>query len=524
MKKQIVNIINFIRGVEPRVHVDLMEPVKEQIMLLEKYNLPGTFLIQYDALIQSEYTTLLKGISNGNVEIGVWLEIMKPLVEDCGIVWRGRANFDWDWHANVGFSVGYTCAERMKVIDALFERFKEAFGYYPKSVGSWLIDAFSLEYMAKKYHIVASCNCKDQWGTDGYTLWGGYYGQAYYPSRHNAYTPAQTAAHQINVPVFKMLGSDPIYQYDLGLNVMDDESPASQHVVTLEPVYAGNTGGGGVPDWVDWYLDENFNGKCINFGYTQAGQENSFGWDAMKNGLTYQMAKIAELAGAGKVEVMTLAESGRWFAGRFATTPPTAIAALTDWKCEGRKSVWFNSKNYRMNIYAENDRFWIRDWHVYDENYTERYIDSVCTETYLVYDNLPVIDGNRWSGNGVRAGIYPCLPGGGAITFTAVSVDDASGSLVITLQTNAGVFKIECREDDVSFSCTGGAFEMRFLSARDLPVVTASDRGICFSHNKHSYGISLKKGFIEPENGLALRSEQQSIVINYKETVVDELD
>ena len=31
------------------------------------------------------------------------------------------------------------------------------------------------------------------------------------------YIPAQTAAQQINVPVFRLLGSDPIAQYDCGM-------------------------------------------------------------------------------------------------------------------------------------------------------------------------------------------------------------------------------------------------------------------------------------------------------------------
>ena len=51
-----------------------------------------------------------------------------------------------------------------------------------------------------------------------------------------AYMPAQNLENQIPVPVFRMLGSDPIHQYDNGLggNV--------QRVVSLEPVY---TKGGG---------------------------------------------------------------------------------------------------------------------------------------------------------------------------------------------------------------------------------------------------------------------------------------
>ena len=51
LKHEVVNIINFIRACEPRAPMDLVTPVKEQIKLIEKHNLCGTFLMQYDALI-----------------------------------------------------------------------------------------------------------------------------------------------------------------------------------------------------------------------------------------------------------------------------------------------------------------------------------------------------------------------------------------------------------------------------------------------------------------------------------------
>ena len=45
--ENIVNIINFIRGAEPRDRsIDLVEPVLRQIELMKKYDLPGTFLLQ----------------------------------------------------------------------------------------------------------------------------------------------------------------------------------------------------------------------------------------------------------------------------------------------------------------------------------------------------------------------------------------------------------------------------------------------------------------------------------------------
>lgn len=149
------------------------------------------------------------------LEIGGWLEIVQPLVEQAGLTWHGR--YPWDWYSDVGLSVDYTPEERCQLIDTFMAGFKEKFGSYPRSVGSWMIDAVTLAYMADRYGVEASCNCHDQWGTDGYTLWGGYYGQAFYPSRKNAFCPAQNKSEQSNLPVFRMLGSDPIYQYDNGL-------------------------------------------------------------------------------------------------------------------------------------------------------------------------------------------------------------------------------------------------------------------------------------------------------------------
>ena len=227
----IVNIINFIRDVEPRdSKLDLVEPVVNQIKLVEKYGLAASWLVQYDTLLDNRFTDLLKNLDERQ-EVGAWFEVVQPMVEAAGIEWRGR--FPWDWHVNVGFSVGYTPDEREKLADVFMEKFRQVFGRYPRSVGSWFIDAHTLMHLYKRYGIIASCNCKDQWGTDGYTLWGGYYNQAYYPSRVNSYMPAQHAQEQIPVPIFRMLGSDPIYQYEAGID------GGAQGVVTLEPVYPG---------------------------------------------------------------------------------------------------------------------------------------------------------------------------------------------------------------------------------------------------------------------------------------------
>ena len=102
--KNIVNIVNFVRGIEPRPgrNIDLVGTVREEIAYLRKNDLVGTFLLQYDALINPEYAAMLR---DSEFELGVWFETVQPQVEATGDVWRGR--FPWDWHNDVGFLIGY---------------------------------------------------------------------------------------------------------------------------------------------------------------------------------------------------------------------------------------------------------------------------------------------------------------------------------------------------------------------------------------------------------------------------------
>ena len=406
-KRQGINIVNFIRDCEPRDSVDLVLTVRKEIELMQQYGLRGTFLLQYDALIDPVYTDMLKALDPSQFEFGVWFEVVQPLVETVGLPWRGR--FPWDWHVHCGFSMGYTKQQREQLLDELYGKFREIFGYYPSVFGSWFFDSHTARYVSDKYGVDAFCNCKEQYGTDGYTLWGGYYGQGYYPSRTNVFLPAQSEANQIPAPLFRMLGSDPVYQYDWGMSA---ESGARdiQEVITLEPAYG--SAGGGVPAWVDWYMKENFNGESLSFGYAQAGQENSFPWETIKDGLRYQFPLFAKLQAEGKIVVEPLGETGRWYKKTYPVTPASAITAHTAWDDPEKKSVWYCSRYYRVNLYADRNGLRIRDLHIFREDQPDPYEDQVCTRNEATYEALPVMDGNVFSGNGIIAGDYPMGPGG----------------------------------------------------------------------------------------------------------------
>ncbi|MGZ3778767.1 MAG: hypothetical protein ACXVAZ_13985, partial [Mucilaginibacter sp.] len=395
---RIVNIVNFIRLLEPRdssITEDvLFQTVVKQVAIMKKYKLGGTFLLQYDALLDRRYQRLLKSLPKNSFEIGAWWEIPQPLVAHAGLKWRGR--YPWDWRANIGFSTGYTPKEREKLADVYMKDFKKIFGYYPKSVASWFIDAHTLNYLYQKYHIVASANCKDQYGTDGYTLWGGYWNQAYYPSKINSYMPAQHEANEIPVPIFRMLGSDPVRQYDNGLGAN------RQGVVTLEPVYKF---GGGDSTWVDWYFKQFVEGEPMAFAYTQAGQENSFTWDAMAKGFELQMPLVARLRNEHKIIVETLAASGKWFKDHYKVTPATSVTVTNDIAGSNKKTVWFNSRFYRANLLWENGMLKFRDIHLFNEKFPSVYESKKATSNECSFFTLPVVDGYIWSNAQQLAGL-----------------------------------------------------------------------------------------------------------------------
>ncbi|MFD0715638.1 hypothetical protein [Paenibacillus sp. GCM10027626] len=489
-----VHIINFIRGAEPRLPIDLLEALREQLALIRKHQLKATWLIQYDALIDAKFTELLKRETNEAQEIGAWFEVVQPMTEKAGIPWRGR--YSWDWHAHVGFSIGYTPQERERLADVFMEEFKRQFGYYPQSVGSWFMDAHLLAYLSDRYGIQASCNCKDQWGTDGYTLWGGYYNQAYYPSRLNGFMPAQTAENQIPVPVFRMLGSDPIYQYDAA------DHGDGQCVVTLEPVYTGTGGGGGIPAWVRWFFDVNFRPSQLTFGYAQVGQENSFGWKRIKEGLTDQVELLVQKQAEGVLVVETLAETGKWFKQQYPLTPASAICALTDWKDEGRQSLWYYNRNYRINFLRQDGNIRIRDIHMFDECYEERYLREVCTTENCRYDTLPVIDGSRWSDEYTQAGIYPVIfdeAGNAArITVKALETDETVAgelSIVLHMEGEGDVIKIRCSDEAVTFQSEliNWGLMMEWGNTQEQPGLETVSKGeiaLCFHGHRYAASIT----------------------------------
>ena len=173
---------------------------------------------------------------------------------------------------------------------------------------------------------------------------------------------------------------------------------------------------------------------------------------------------IARLAKAGTLRVETLEQSGRWFRQQYPVTPPTAVVALDDWKDEGRRTVWYNSRFYRLNVLWEKDSFFIRDIHCFDERVVSPTHTTALQASTLAYETLPVVDWAQWSPAGTpRAGLWPlsvadggatrALVADGAPTVKEVNATD----LAITQPLRGGgSFSLVCGEASLACAASDG--------------------------------------------------------------------
>ena len=206
-----LTLVNPVRG-RDKWSDRSISPLINQYALLKENGLAATWLLQYDALIDEEITSTTKNFDT-NQEIGVFVEISPSLAKEARVIYPPA--LAWS-NPSVLFLSGYTQSERRKLIDTLFEVFNKTYGYYPKSVGAWWIDSYSLNYMEKHYGIEAVLIVADQRTTDNYGVWGQWWGVAYLPSKANILTPARSSEDKTNLVVIQWAQRDLTSSYGEG--------------------------------------------------------------------------------------------------------------------------------------------------------------------------------------------------------------------------------------------------------------------------------------------------------------------
>ena len=189
-----------------------LAPIKTQYESINKYKFPATWLLQYDSLIDGELRDYTKTFDS-NQEIGVFLEVTPELTLKSRVVYPHAV--DWANPAAI-FLSGYSQSDRRKLIDKLFLDFKDFYGYFPKSVGAWWIDSYSLNYMKEKYGINAAMIVADQKTTDRYGVWGQWWGFPYFPSKANILIPAKGEETRADVAIIQWAQRHPDLAYGEG--------------------------------------------------------------------------------------------------------------------------------------------------------------------------------------------------------------------------------------------------------------------------------------------------------------------
>ena len=423
-----VNIYNFIRmsHTEPtRFIQDDFDTIREQIITVKQYGFPGTYALKHDALMDPRYQELLKQYIDEADELSAWWEITRELCARSGV--RFRENIpgeEYDDRVDSAYCIGYSPEERKLLVDGYMEDFFSVFGKYPRSIGSWVLDSVTMAYAQEKYGVCAFATCRDQIGVDGFTLWGGYPNGPYYPSRDNENVPAQTEAAQIPAPVFRLLGPDPIYNFEAEVR---DDIPG---VYTLEPAWLT----GRDKKWIRWIFDRLTLEDAVGVGYAHVGQENNFLWENIRPGFAPQFDVLKELQEKGLLRVETMEQTAKLYAQKYRMTPPMTFQASKDWSERELSCQWYASANYRVGLLGEQGHLRIRDMFLYDQAYPSRYLRAPMKQTKSIFDALPVLYPQLWKKDlGFRPFIRFLDREGkepvGRITYSAVDTLEARAEL-----------------------------------------------------------------------------------------------
>ena len=112
---------------------------------------------------------------------------------------------------------------KMQIVDDVFEKFFDRFGFYPESTGSYFLDAFTINYIKGKYPsvkcAVATCweegpkafhTCNNSW----YTFMDGGPWNPWIPSRTNSHCPASSAEDDSGIVAIPHLSRDLMACFD----------------------------------------------------------------------------------------------------------------------------------------------------------------------------------------------------------------------------------------------------------------------------------------------------------------------
>lgn len=233
----------------------------------------------------------------------------------------------------------FSMEDKKSIVDDVFGKFHERFGFYPESTGSYYMDAELTNYIKEKYPMVkcavATCweegpkayhTCNNSW----YTFMDGGPWAPWIPSKQNTHAPAANEEEDSGIVAIPHLSRDLLACYDgNGSNfgthpqnvlrgmIYDTETWDYPYLYNLIDQYR--------------YLGKFNNGYAYNMMFVGPGWMNKMGrWEAPYELLlkSYEdgCAYYGKLKKEGKLSDMTMAEFADWYReNRRYTEPECAL-------------------------------------------------------------------------------------------------------------------------------------------------------------------------------------------------------
>lgn len=365
-----ITIVNPVRI--SRYTTTPVESLKSEYKVVKKHGFPATWLLTYDALNNEEIISETKKMDT-NQEFGVFLEITPTLASMAGVEYHNSGSWH---HANSVFLSGYTQEERIKLIDKVFDKFKQEFEEYPKAIGSWWTDGFSLSYIKSKYGIVANLVCADQFSTDGYELWGQPWQVPYYPSKTHPAVPASNIDNKLDLVNIEWASRDPLNGYNNSLYSTQDYLVAENN---LDINYFNKL--------LDLYLNTK------DFGQITVGLEADLDPTGYSGEFTKQIEVVKEYSNEG-VNIVTMSKFYDVYREKYPNISPSTQIESKDLLGKDIKAVWYNSPFYRLHYILDTDKnsIQIKDIRIYKNNLIDPYFASPNNEFNLSINIPSVID------------------------------------------------------------------------------------------------------------------------------------
>ncbi|MBQ8232655.1 MAG: hypothetical protein IJZ34_12125 [Lachnospiraceae bacterium] len=304
--KMYVNVIH-------RVGADDTEPFMKQQQICHKNNIKTTILLRPEGFNSDDTIRLIKQEHDmyGD-EIALSLHAVDVQTKKSYGIREGKI-----WL--IDFEI------RKQIIVKYFEKFFEVFGYYPKAVAAYILDARTLNFIHENYPCVkaAITNCFEEgikMFAGNQNMWhlfsdGGPWG-AYYPSKKNSLIPAANKEEYCGIVGLPHLNRDML------MTITSRDDLFSGHVANVVRAKAYDLETGECPytfDFIDMWLEQlHYN----SFGYynifvspiwmtdnTMLDEPGSLSIKLYDENMEYLKKKISE----DRVSIMTMSEFGEWY-------------------------------------------------------------------------------------------------------------------------------------------------------------------------------------------------------------------